>query len=109
MGFLDSMLGSAVGAGLITAVNSLVEKHGGVQGLVNELQQKGLGPAVKSWVGPGENQQVSPEDLHQALGADTMRDLAAKAGMTPEELAAKLAQFLPGAVDKMTPNGQVSQ
>ncbi len=36
-----------------------------------------------------------------------MQTLAAKVGMTPDEVARKLAQFLPEAVDKMTPNGTI--
>ena len=51
MGLMDGILGGAIGAALATAINSLIEKHGGVKGLVNELEQKGLGPATKSWVG----------------------------------------------------------
>jgi len=37
-----------------------------------------------------------------------IRDLAAKAGMTPQELAQKLSQMLlPQVIDKLTPTGSV--
>jgi uncharacterized protein YidB (DUF937 family) len=36
-----------------------------------------------------------------------INQLAAKVGMTPQELSAKLAQVLPGAIDKLTPAGTV--
>jgi len=108
MGLLDGLLGGAVGAEMVTVVNKLIEKHGGVQGLVDQLEQKGLGPAVKSWVGTGENQAVSSEQIHQAVGSDTLQELAAKTGISPDELAAKLASILPQAVDKMTPGGKPS-
>jgi uncharacterized protein YidB (DUF937 family) len=107
MGLLDGILGGAVGAALTTAVSSLIEKHGGVQGLVNELEQKGLGPAVKSWVGTGENEPISPDQVNQAFGSNTLRELAAKAGISTDELAAKLSEILPQTVDKLTPNGRV--
>ena len=42
------------------------------------------------------------------LGADTITALAAKVGMTPEALSAELASMLPGAIDKLTPNGKVA-
>jgi uncharacterized protein YidB (DUF937 family) len=45
--------------------------------------------------------------VHQAVGADTLKELAAKTGLSTEELAAKLAQILPAAIDKATPNGRV--
>jgi hypothetical protein len=32
MGLLDGLLGGAVGAEMVTVVNGLIEKHGGVQG-----------------------------------------------------------------------------
>ena len=108
MGLLDGIVGGAIGAALATAVNNLIEQHGGLKGLVNNLEQKGLGSEVKSWVGTGENKPVSPGQVNDALGANTLKELAAKAGMSSEELAAKLSEFLPKAIDKLTPQGKVS-
>jgi uncharacterized protein YidB (DUF937 family) len=86
----------------------LIEKHGGIKGLVSDLEQKGLGPAVQSWIGTGENQAIAPKQVNQALGSDTLKELAAKTGMSSDELAAKLAEFLPKAVDKLTPQGKIA-
>jgi len=36
-----------------------------------------------------------------------VKNLAAKIGVNPDELAQKLAQALPQAVNKLTPNGAV--
>ncbi len=108
MGLLDGLIGGAVGAEMISVVNGLIEKHGGVKGLVAQFQQQGLGPTIQSWVGNGENLPISPEQVHQALGSDTVQQLATKLGIPPNELAAKLSQVLPQAVDKMTPNGTAS-
>ena len=105
MGLLDGIVGGAVGAEMVTVVNGLIEKHGGLQGMIHQFQQQGLGSTIKSWVGNGENQPISPEEVHKAVGADTLQELAAKVGMTPDELAAKLSTVLPRAVDHMTPNG----
>jgi uncharacterized protein YidB (DUF937 family) len=107
MGLLDGLIGGAVGAGMITAVNGLIEKHGGLQGIVAQFQQQGLGPTIQSWVGTGENLPISPEQIHQALGSDTVQQLAAKLGIPPDQLAAKLSEILPQAIDKMTPEGKV--
>ena len=107
MGLLDGILGGLVGGEMATVVNGLIEKHGGVQGIVNQLQQQGLGATVKSWVGTGPNQAITPDQIHQAFGQSTIAELAAKAGLNPQELAQKLAQVLPQAIDKMTPGGAV--
>jgi uncharacterized protein YidB (DUF937 family) len=105
MGMFDGILGGIVGAEMATAVNHLIERHGGVGGIVSELQQKGLGDTVKSWVGTGPNQPVSTEQLHQALGAGAIAQLAAKLGVSPQDLLTKLTQALPTAIDKLTPGG----
>jgi uncharacterized protein YidB (DUF937 family) len=109
MGLLDGLLGGVVGAEMATVVNGLIQRHGGLQGLVREFEQKGLGGTVKSWVGTGPNQPISPAEVHQVLGADAVAQLAAKAGLTPEELTQRLSQVLPKAVDSMTPGGVVPQ
>jgi len=102
---LDGLLGGAVGAEMVTVVNGLIEKHGGVQGIVAQLEQQGLGNTVRSWVGTGANQPITADQIHQAFGSDTVKQLAAKIGMTPEDLASKLSQMLPQAIDKLTPGG----
>jgi uncharacterized protein YidB (DUF937 family) len=107
MGLFDGVVGGVVGAGMAAVVSKLIEKHGGVQGIVAQLEQQGLGNTVKSWVGTGDNQPISPDQVHQALGADTLSELAAKFGISPQELAQKLSQVLPGAIDKMTPGGVI--
>ena len=107
MGLLDALLGGLVGGEMATVVNGLIEKHGGVQGIVNQLQQQGLGATVKSWVGTGPNQPISVDQIHQAFGQVAIAALAAKAGMNPQDLAQKLAQILPQAIDKLTPGGVV--
>jgi uncharacterized protein YidB (DUF937 family) len=105
MGLFDGLLGGVVGAEMATVVNGLIEKHGGIQGIVSQLEQQGFGGTVRSWVGTGANQPISPDQIHQAFGSDTVKQLAAKVGMSPEDLAAKLSQILPQAIDKLTPGG----
>ncbi len=105
MGMFDGILGGVVGAEMATVVNGLIEKHGGIQGIVAQLEEQGLGGTVRSWVGTGANQPITADQIHQAFGSDTVKQLAAKIGMTPEDLAAKLSQILPQAIDKLTPGG----
>jgi len=107
MGMLDGLLGGIVGAGMVSVVNNILEKHGGVQGVVNEFERNGLGATVKSWVGTGPNQSVSAEDIHKVLGPDLLQQLSQKSGLSVQDLAQKLSQVLPQAVDKMTPDGTI--
>src|ERR1700735_94369 len=105
MGMFDGILGGVVGAEMAMVVNGLIQKHGGVQGIVTQLEQQGLGSTVRSWIGTGANQPITADQIHQAFGSDTVKQLAAKIGMSPEDLAAKLSQVLPQAIDKLTPGG----
>jgi uncharacterized protein YidB (DUF937 family) len=96
-----------VGGEVATLVNGLIEKHGGVSGIVSQMEQQGLGATVKSWVGTGPNLPISADQVHAAFGSDAISGLAAKFGLNPQEVAQKIAQVLPQAVDKLTPNGVV--
>jgi len=80
---------------------------GGLGGLLNKLEQGGLGDVTKSWVGSGQNQPVSPNQIGTALGSNIIKVLAQKSGLSEEELSKQLSQVLPGIVDKLTPNGRL--
>ena len=107
MGLFDGVIGGLVGAEMANVVNGLIQKHGGIQGIVDQFEKQGLGATVQSWIGNGPNQPITAEQIHQALGADSLKDLAAKAGLSTQDLAAKLSAILPQVIDKMTPDGKV--
>jgi len=79
----------------------------GLGGLLNKLQQGGLGNATNSWVGSGQNQPVSPSQLGSALGPNIVKTISQMSGISEEELTKQLSQVLPGVVDKLTPNGRL--
>jgi uncharacterized protein YidB (DUF937 family) len=107
MGMFDGLLGGLVGAGMVSVLNNIVEKHGGLQGVVNEFEKNGLGATVKSWVGTGPNQPISPDDVQKTLGPDLLQQLSQKSGLSMQDLTKKLSQILPQAVDKLTPDGTI--
>ena len=106
MSLLDGLLGGAVGAEMATLVNSFIQQHGGVQGIVTQLEQQGLGATARSWVGSGANQPISAAQISQSFST-VLGPLAAKAGMNPQDLAQKLSEVLPTAIDKLTPGGKI--
>jgi uncharacterized protein YidB (DUF937 family) len=107
MGMFDGLLGGLVGAGMVSVLNNIVEKHGGLQGVVSEFEKNGLGATVKSWVGTGPNQSISPDEVQKVLGPDLLQQLSQKSGLSVQDLTQKLAQVLPQAVDKATPDGAI--
>jgi uncharacterized protein YidB (DUF937 family) len=79
----------------------------GLGGLLDKLQQGGLSNATNSWVGTGQNQPVSSNQLSSALGPDVIKNLAQQSGLSEDDLGKQLSQVLPGLVDKLTPNGRL--
>jgi uncharacterized protein YidB (DUF937 family) len=79
----------------------------GLGGLLNQFQKNGLGDVMKSWIGPGQNQPVSPNQLSSALGPQIIQILAQKTGLSEQEITSHLSQILPNVVDKLTPNGRL--
>jgi uncharacterized protein YidB (DUF937 family) len=122
MGLLDSLLGSVLGGGqqsggqqnvrgtqqmLVEAAMGLLNRQGGLSGLLQVFQQAGLGEHAGSWVSTGENIPVSGDQVQQALGQDQIAAIAQKIGIPPELAAAGLAKILPHVVDQATPQGEV--
>ena len=110
MGLLDAVAGAIGGAGggggqgdLMQLVMKLVQDNGGLEGLVSKFQQGGLGDVVQSWISTGPNLPISPEQLGQALGPDTLSQL----GAGGQDLLGPLSQLLPLVVDGLTPGGQL--
>ena len=115
MGLLDNLenqvLGNVLGgssnplaAGLLQMIQN---QPGGLQGLVQSFHDKGMGGLVSSWISSGPNPPISADQVHQVLGGDQVKALAAKAGISPDVAGAAIAQILPGLVDKLRPNGSV--
>jgi uncharacterized protein YidB (DUF937 family) len=80
---------------------------GGLNDLLKQLQQNGQGEVTKSWVGNGPNKTISSDDLAKALGADQVNALSAHSGLSRDDLLASLSEYLPQAVDHLTPDGRV--
>jgi uncharacterized protein YidB (DUF937 family) len=80
---------------------------GGLGGLLNKLQQGGLGNETKSWVGSGQNQPVSPNQLGQALGPGIIKTLSQLTGLSEDDLTKQLSQGVPVIVNTLTPNGRL--
>lgn len=134
MGLLDSVLGAVTGGqqaqggaggglgGLISlvannpqllqAVSSMLANDGaagGLGGLISKFEQAGLGNLVSSWVGNGQNQSVTGDQLTKVLGSGAIADLAGKLGVSPGAAAGQLSSVLPELINHLTPHGQAPE
>ena len=99
---LKGGLGGLIAGGAAGSVLS-----GGLGDLLNQFQQKGHGDTANSWVSNGPNKPISPGDLANALGADQIDSLASQSGMSRDDLLQGLSQYLPDAVNHLTPDGRL--
>jgi uncharacterized protein YidB (DUF937 family) len=82
---------------------------GGLGSLLQRFQQSGHADIINSWVGPGENRSITPDQLHQALGPEAVNNLWSMTGAAPNQLLSELSRVLPGVVDRLTPQGRVPE
>ncbi len=124
MGLLDSVLGQVLGGGatqrspqaggidlgsLAGALGGLLANNGsqgGLGGLIDKFGRAGMGDAIGSWIGDGQNQPISGDQVQDALGPDTISNLASRLGINASMLLPLLASLLPTLIDKLTPNGR---
>ena len=104
-GVLSSLLGG--GGQQQSPAGGIGGMGGGIGGLVSMFEQAGLGHIAQSWVGNGQNQPVSPDQLQSVLGQDRVQSMASQSGMQPQDFLSQLSQHLPNAVSGMTPDGRV--
>ena len=113
---LGSVLGGLAGGNRAQSGNLLLhlallllQQNGGLEGVLGRFRQGGLGQQAESWVGTGENMNVSANELQQIFGSSTLRDLASQLGMPEEQAGSTMAQVLPELINQLTPQGHVPE
>lgn len=119
MSLLDNLVNTALNSGgnqsgatsldSILKVASSLLQQGGIQGLLTQFQQAGLGPILQSWIGTGQNAAISGAQITQVLGSGQLANIAQQLGVDQTQASNLLAQHLPQLIDHLTPNGQIPQ
>jgi len=110
---VTNLAGSATGEQHANTLSAIMEyinspQVGGISGLQQKFQEKGLGGLVSSWIGSGQNLPISADELQSVLHSDALNQAAAKFGVDPGHLTSMMTQLLPHVVDKMTPTDQAA-
>jgi uncharacterized protein YidB (DUF937 family) len=108
-GALRGALGQVEATAAPALINALLAKtqFGDLNGLVEKLQQGGLGTQVQSWLGNGTNLPVSPDQLKAVLGNAQVQEMARHLGLPVDAALKMLSEHLPGVVDQASPNGVI--
>ena len=105
-GGLSDLLKGGLG-GLLAGGAAGTVLSGGLGDLLKQLQDNGLGDHADSWVSNGPNKQIAPGDLANALGADQIDQISAQSGLSRDDLLRGLSQYLPDAINHLTPDGRL--
>jgi uncharacterized protein YidB (DUF937 family) len=104
---MGSGMGGAGLAAIIAIALQLLQRNGGLEGILGRMQQTGHGREAESWVGPGQNEALTPDVLEQIFGRDQIDRTAQQMGVDPQDARGGLASMFPEIVNQMTPQGRV--
>jgi uncharacterized protein YidB (DUF937 family) len=107
MSWLKAIAGGAIGAEALSLIKQYVEKEGGLDAVVKNFQNGGFKRQVDSWISTGSNQAISGIEVGQAIGIQKIKTLAESAGIDLNKARDLLAEYLPIAIDKATPEGKL--
>ena len=117
MGFLDELKKVVVGepgeaGGQSSMLDDLLgmlndQKSGGMSGLIQKFNEKGLGDHISSWISTGKNLPISADQIRDVLGSERIKEVATKLNLGEHETSKSLADLLPQLIDKLTPDGSV--
>jgi uncharacterized protein YidB (DUF937 family) len=96
-GGLGGLLGGLGGGGL----------GAGLRDLLDRFRQTGHEEKAQSWVSTGANRPIAATEMEQVLGEERIAWLMQQTGLPKDQLLAGLSTELPGAIDKLTPKGQL--
>ena len=107
MSWLKAIAGGVIGAEALSLIKGYVEKEGGLDAVVKRFRDTGFARQVDSWVSTGKNEAISAIEVGQAVGAGKLKELAHLTGVDFDKARELLAEYLPIAVDKATPEGKL--
>ena len=84
----------------------MLQQQGGLGGVLGKFREAGMGAQADSWVGTGQNMNISPNQLEQVFGSGALSDIASKLGMSQDQAGSAMSQVLPELINQLTPQGQ---
>jgi len=116
--FIKSKMSGNAGSGL--DMGSLVSALSGLAGggsssgggldigsILGKMQDGGMGDMAASWLGDGDNQDVSSSQITDIFGSDKISEFASKLGLSEDEAVGGLREALPNMVDQASSGGSI--
>ena len=115
--FMNSNRSGDAGSGLdlgslTSALSGLTggsDENGGfdIGSLLGKMQEGGLGDVAQSWLGDGDNAELSDDHVTSMFGADKISEFASQLGVSQEEAVGGLRDALPQMVDNASSGGSL--
>jgi len=96
-GAIKNALGNLLGDGDAPDIGSLISK----------LQSGGLGDVAKSWLGDGDNAEISADQLKNVIDDNKLSELASALGTDEGSVLSGLQEAMPQMVDKASSGGSL--
>ena len=103
---LADKMGDKAG-GIMDALSGMTGGNLDMGSLMGKLKDGGLGGQVDSWMGDGDNEPVSPDQLKSALSEEELAAASEKMGCDPDTAAQQMCDALPGLADKFSGGGSM--
>ena len=108
---LQSKFGDNVQAGdLTSALSGLLGGENGldVASLLSKMQGNGgLASMMTSWLGNGDNEAISGDQVRELFGSDKVAEFASKINVDEDTAVSGLADVLPQMIDKSSAGGSM--
>jgi uncharacterized protein YidB (DUF937 family) len=75
--------------------------------LLSVMQRGGLASVAASWLGDGDNDSISPDQVKELLGQEKIAEFSSELGVDQENALGGLAAALPNIIDKSSSGGSI--
>ena len=102
--------GSNLDLGSITSALSGLSGGGSgidISSILGGMQSGSMGDMLQSWMGDGENQEISGNQISELLGSDKISEFASKLGLSEDEAIGGLQDAMPKMVDNASSGGSL--
>lgn len=107
MGGMGGSIGSALLPAILAIGLQMLQRNGGIGGVLGKLREKGYTKQANSWVSTGENEPIDEDAIADVFGRDELSRAAQQQGIDPQDALGGLAKIFPEIVNEMTPSGRV--
>jgi len=109
---LASKLGGNADSNAVqSAIGGLLggSSEGGIDlgSIVSNLQEGGLSNIAESWLGDGDNEEISTEQVEGLFGSEKIQEIASQLGTDQGDLLSGLKDALPQMVDQSSSGGSL--